>query len=103
MGTAVEKEREQFEAMMARSCARLTDFARPYTGRLAARERDEFWQRALHEAWLRRVDFHPESHSILQWWDGCLRATALAKDTWTVVRFDGSRRKVSGRRLGKER
>lgn len=103
MADVVEQERAQFDEMMLRACAKLTDFARPYVGKLVPRERDEFWQRAMHEAWLRRAKFHPESHSILEWWDGCLKATALARETWTVIALDGGRETVKGKHLGGKR
>lgn len=97
-------ERQQFDKFMANHVAQLTEFSRPYTGRLPALEKELFLSRALKAAWDKRNDFVPgkENAGLLIWWEECLRTAALSRSSWHQV-YQDDVRIVSGKDMGKVR
>lgn len=99
--TQILREREQFEAVMAEHVARLSSYAGPYVAALVPEDRDEFLSAALGLAWQNRKTFDPQSASLYQWWEKCLRGAAQTRDRWYVFNMHGRREAVLADRLGR--
>lgn len=89
VGRTEAQERAVFERIMESNTAKLMDFAKPYVGRLNNDDRGELLGTAIENMWERRKTHNPKQESLLQFWDRCLRAAALLRETWRVSRFDG--------------
>lgn len=97
--TIDEKERAMFEQAMETNVAKLSDFAKPYVGRLSNADRGFLLGKALEQMWETRKSYKPGVESLLEFWDRCLKAAANVRRTWRVSRFDGWTT-VRGDRLG---
>lgn len=95
------KPQTAFEIFMNDNVAQLMGFAKPYVGSLTASSVGPFLGDALDIA---AGDFNPKTmrnHSMLTWWDECLREVAMSRNSWKVRTFDGWKW-VSGWELGRE-
>ena len=84
-----ERERVEFEKVMAAHVARLMGFARPFVGRLAPVDATDLIERALEAAWAKRGSFNPHKASLLIWWEECLREAARSRPRWCLRHSSG--------------
>lgn len=97
----VLRERQQFERDMREHVARLCEYAGRYVAALVPEDRSDFLNEALAVAWRERKSFTPNSGSIYQWWEQCLRSAAQTRDRWYVFNSHGTRVAVLADRLGR--
>lgn len=95
------RERRQFEKDMQDHVARLCEYARPYVAALIPEDRIAFLDAALAAAWRERKMFNPQSASLYQWWERCLRSAALTRDRWYEYDMHGRQVAVLAERLGR--
>lgn len=81
---AETKEFAAFKAMFLTVgvFARLAEQCGRYISRLSNEDREFVIAVALEVAWTGREEFDPEKHSLLYWWDDCLRNTMKTREEW---------------------
>lgn len=95
-----QQERLQFEEMMQRHAAALTDILGRYVSRLNKADREWFTERALEIAWDRHGLFDPTKRHLIAWWDDCLKQVARSRPVWRLVTTTGWK-EIAGKRLGR--
>lgn len=94
-----EAEQMQFNALILRHFAQVSNVTRRYTDRLGPADREHFMERSLQVGFLHRAEYNPATRAIAQWWEEVCNIVALTRNRWRQEYSTGSQW-VAGKNLG---